>query len=802
MTKPGPLCHLCPLNEAEGPVWGDGSPSAELIVIGQNPGPQEIAYVDEYRRGKPFIGASGKMLDNVLVEAGSARSQCFVSNIVKCYVPPRHMVPRKAVECCRPLLEQELACVHSKTVLTVGAEPFNALTSRKFTTVMNRKADKKDPKRWLRGCVHRDTGYTIVPTIHPSYIMSTGFHDLNTFRSDVRKAVRLARGQGRHFTEYFNYSATDEEVIAEVDRAIQQGWFGLDIETPESDDKDDAEVISLSETEILIVGISTEVGRCIGVRPSQFALLTRLFAHRARPLVCYVFYQGFENFHMGKRYDLSGVEFYDVRVAMNVLYSNLQGKNLGIALSLFTELDYTKNLGASNPERYNATDTYGAVWAGQNAQKDIETMHLEDVRRTDQALWPIVEDMRVRGFRVDVPRAMQMEMFCMQALEKYESAWAKMLPTVDWKSSQQLVALFTAQGLPQRYKTRVDKNTKERKKTPTVDVDVLEEYRDYFGSQTAALVLLMRQLKKASEFTHTYSSDGYAHSTYDICGQKMGRIQAEDPDIQNVPEILLKTKNFPGVFPRTLYVPDTSDDVIIVADFEQIEFWVYAYAAQDQSLLLAKKRGEYIYGQFYEDIFHKPFFEAGKPRRKIFKAKSVGVQELLMAKSIPLGMLYGRGGRSIAGMFNLSTKEGDRIYSEFFRAHPAIRRLHDRRMQDAKRDGYLRNFFSRIRRFPHAGIMRNELLAFDGQSNAADILRRRALIPLFRDLPAYGARLLFTVHDSIGINCPRKYVKRCCELIRDTMESPIPEMSNYWIPCEITVGPNWGETIPYEDFTG
>ena len=119
MSKPGPLCHLCPLVEALGVVWGEGPPTAKLVIIGQNPGPEEIK-PDEQGRRHPFAGGSGTVLNIALLHGGGSRERSFVTNIVKCFVAPGLPVPPKAIECCRPLLQKELNLVSkASTILTL-----------------------------------------------------------------------------------------------------------------------------------------------------------------------------------------------------------------------------------------------------------------------------------------------------------------------------------------------------------------------------------------------------------------------------------------------------------------------------------------------------------------------------------------------------------------------------------------------------------------------------------------------------------------------------------------------------------
>src|SRR5229473_2989409 len=99
--KPLLSCTACPLYSALGPVWHNGSLNADLALVGQNPGPDEID------AGEPFVGSAGRILDTCLHKAGISRASTFVTNAVKCFVPPGQEVPAEAIRLCKPLLDKE-----------------------------------------------------------------------------------------------------------------------------------------------------------------------------------------------------------------------------------------------------------------------------------------------------------------------------------------------------------------------------------------------------------------------------------------------------------------------------------------------------------------------------------------------------------------------------------------------------------------------------------------------------------------------------------------------------------------------
>jgi uracil-DNA glycosylase family 4 len=373
MNKPGPMCHLCPLEKSPGPVWGVGSPSARLVRIGMCPGPEEIAIKE------PFSGKSGNLLEQVSRKVGISRERSYTTNVVKCLVPPGHPIPPKAVACCAPLMERELDSLplHT-TILTLGGEAFHAFTHKKLLAQSPmRKGHKKppDPNVWLRGCVYPiGRNRVLIPAVHPSYLLRTGYKDILFFERDLDRARRFAEGLGRHYNVKFNHDPTNAEIFSYIERCWEVGRIGLDIETPiKSADEEESTYGNISEIDI--VGVSCEIGYCMGIPKDRLPLLKSLFAGRpGKKLRMYDFNHGFDGYHLSTHFDMGGIEAFDVMKAWYLIYPDSQRHDLATALSWFTDMSYHKNLQFTKPDYYNACDTFGALWAGEEAEKELKLL--------------------------------------------------------------------------------------------------------------------------------------------------------------------------------------------------------------------------------------------------------------------------------------------------------------------------------------------------------------------------------------------------------------------------------------------
>ena len=155
-------CRGCPLwKNATQTVFGEGQCSARIMFIGEQPGDLED------RKGKPFVGPAGKLLDEALTQAGISRSDCYFTNAVKHFKwEPRgkrriHKKPSpREVAACRPWLDAELRIIHPQTIVCLGATAAAAVLGPKVRVL-------RDRGRTLSSSLAEN----VFVTIHPSLIL-------------------------------------------------------------------------------------------------------------------------------------------------------------------------------------------------------------------------------------------------------------------------------------------------------------------------------------------------------------------------------------------------------------------------------------------------------------------------------------------------------------------------------------------------------------------------------------------------------------------------------------------------------
>lgn len=157
-------CRKCPLGKTRIKfVFGMGNPCAKMMFVGEGPG------YDEDRRGLPFVGAAGKLLDNMIKAIGHTRETVYIANVVKCHPMknPAHPDQRgndrppnaEEIAVCMPYLHRQITIIRPKVICTLGKTATQALLSTIETITQ------------LRGNFFNYYGILLIPTYHPAALL-------------------------------------------------------------------------------------------------------------------------------------------------------------------------------------------------------------------------------------------------------------------------------------------------------------------------------------------------------------------------------------------------------------------------------------------------------------------------------------------------------------------------------------------------------------------------------------------------------------------------------------------------------
>jgi DNA polymerase len=134
-------------------VFGVGSPTADLMFVGEAPG------ADEDTQGVPFVGRAGQLLTKMIEAMGFKRDEVYIANVIKCRPPENRNPDPDEVASCEPFLFRQIETIRPQVIVALGSFAAKALLKT------------QDPISRLRGRVYAYHGAKLIPTFHPSFLL-------------------------------------------------------------------------------------------------------------------------------------------------------------------------------------------------------------------------------------------------------------------------------------------------------------------------------------------------------------------------------------------------------------------------------------------------------------------------------------------------------------------------------------------------------------------------------------------------------------------------------------------------------
>jgi uracil-DNA glycosylase family 4 len=163
-------CKLAKLGRTQ-VVFGVGNPNAQVMFIGEGPG------FHEDKQGEPFVGAAGKLLNELLQSAGLSRAEIYIANVVKCRPPNNRDPEPDEVETCKPFLFQQIDVIKPKLLCTLGRWSTETILERKVSITR------------IRAQVISHKNLVVFPLLHPAAALHQG-NLLPSLREDFAKLKR------------------------------------------------------------------------------------------------------------------------------------------------------------------------------------------------------------------------------------------------------------------------------------------------------------------------------------------------------------------------------------------------------------------------------------------------------------------------------------------------------------------------------------------------------------------------------------------------------------------------------------
>jgi DNA polymerase-1 len=397
----------------------------------------------------------------------------------------------------------------------------------------------------------------------------------------------------------------------------------------------------------------------------------------------------------------------------------------------------------------------------------------------ERRLIPVLADMEHAGIRVDAAelRRMSADFATRMAAMEIEAHKLAARPFGLASPKQLGEVLFDELKLP------------GGKRTPSgtwgTDAAVLQTLADQ-GHELPARVLEWRQLAKLKS---TYAdalveeinpATGRVHTSYAMAATSTGRISSNDPNLQNIP---IRTEE--GARIRQVFVAEPGN-VLISADYSQIELRLLAHVADIPALREAFAQGQDIHARTASEVFNIPLAQMdGVTRRR--------------AKAINFGIIYGISAFGLGRQLGIDPAEAKLYIDAYFARYPGIRDYMERTKEEARIHGYVLTPFGRRCWIPgiadrnmsrRAGAERQAINA-PLQGGAADIIKRAMVrLPAALAEANLSARLLLTVHDELLFEAPAAEAPTLAALAKRVMEGA----ATLSVPLvvETGTGHSWG----------
>jgi DNA polymerase-1 len=277
---------------------------------------------------------------------------------------------------------------------------------------------------------------------------------------------------------------------------------------------------------------------------------------------------------------------------------------------------------------------------------------------------------------------------------------------------------------------------------------------------------------------------GRIHASFNQAGASSGRLSCRDPNLQNIP---IRTDE--GNRIRSAFVPGNRErDVLLTADYSQIELRILAHLTEEPALLRAFEADEDIHRAVASEVFGVPLDQVTKEQRG-------------QAKTINFGIIYGVTAHGLSRRIEgLSFAAATELIASYNRRFPSIKQFFDRCVTEAQSKGYVETILGRRRPIPEISSrivsMRNygERLAINAvvQGSAADLIKV-AMVNVHRRIAreARPSRMLIQVHDELVFETPADRVEAEAAVLREEMTTAM----QLKVPLKVEVGwaKNWQE---------
>lgn len=416
----------------------------------------------------------------------------------------------------------------------------------------------------------------------------------------------------------------------------------------------------------------------------------------------------------------------------------------------------------------------------EKMSKDVKAEKL--LREMEFPLIEVLADMECKGVKIDVDflRAYSSEMNGM-LIEIRDQIYKHVGNEFNLDSPKQLGPILFEQ-LAIEYP---GKKTKTGQYSTAEDILSLV-LRDH------PIIPLIQEYRELTKLKSTYVDSlpelinprtGRIHTTFNQTIAATGRLSSINPNLQNIP---IRTDR--GREIRKAFVAEGKDNVILSADYSQVELRIIAHITQDPGMLSAFHNGEDIHASTAAKVFDVPLKDVNSDMRR-------------KAKAVNFGLAYGQSAFGLAQNLGITRTEAKDIIDNYFEKFPGIKQYMTDTINFARKHGYIETLMGRRRNLRditsknwtvRAQAERNAINS-PIQGSAADLIKI-AMINIHKAMSAANlkATMILQVHDELVFEVPRTEVEALKPLIFEGMKNAIPDL-RVPIVVDMGVGENWLE---------
>ena len=338
---------------------------------------------------------------------------------------------------------------------------------------------------------------------------------------------------------------------------------------------------------------------------------------------------------------------------------------------------------------------------------------------------------------------------------------------------------------------KIAKLKKTKKGSLATSAYILEDLA-LTGHKFPNLVLEWRQISKLKNTysdalqNHISKKTKRVHTSFLLAATNTGRLASSDPNLQNIP-----IKSEEGKEIRKAFVADKKN-VLISADYNQIEMRILADMADVKELKKAFKNNEDIHRLTASQVFNVPINKVDNDLRR-------------KAKTINFGIIYGITQYGLSKQISVSNQEALDFINSYFKKFPEIKDYMNSTIRACRKQGYVNNIFGRRihlrgindKNFSVRSFQERAAINAPIQGSAADIIRLAMMkINLELDKIDCKTKMLLQIHDELVFESPNEEVKKIMPIIKKNMiDVSSSEHHQFSIPLivDINFGDNWGE---------